>query len=557
MTDASLRQSLLLAVLSVVLVAGCPPADPVNPPPPPPIPPPPPVSSIVVKPANPTILIGGTPGGLTVDLLDQNGNLVTGAAGSVAWSALAPIVTFTPTSPLVTQLTGVSPGSTTVTAVFTPTPSGATRQATTTVTVAPQQITTVSLSPAMATIPALTSATPFTPTFRDQNGGLMAGTHTVTWQSSNTGIATIGLGSGTITGVTPGGPVTIRATSSANQSVFGDAVVFISAAPFTPVNIAYALAEQPSAASYTADPALQFNGLGGPITVTRQGTGQYAVTIPGFGGAAGASRIPFVTAVTSSSVVCLALGWNMIGAADATVAVDCSTANGVLTDSRFSIFAVGEGGLPGRFAFANSGPLPAGFAPVTLGTASAWSSTLGSPQLARDNTTIVGRFLLTLKSTTPLATDVPVVQPSGASGARCQLSSWSAVLDILCFPAGAITGFADARFSGMLLDQGRAGKRFGAVHSGGLAVVSRNSTGGLNTVSSTGTGIWRVTFGNLGRPAGAKETVLVTAQAISGAAFCNPSNWSTLGNDLVVDVVCFNGAGALSNLPTFIAVLIE
>jgi len=491
-----------------------------------------------------------------VELLDQNGNPITGAAGSVAWTAQTPILTFTQSIQLFTELTAASLGSTTVTAVFTPIPSGATRQASTIVTVAAQQITSLTLTPATASVTIGTPEAPFTVTMRDQKGDPMAGVHNVSWLSGNTGIATIGLSSGMITGVTAGGPVTIRATADANQSVFGDAQVSISGAPLTPVKIAYALAEQPTAASYTADPASQFNGLGGPITVTRQGTGQYTVTIPGFGAAAGASRIPFVSAVGASSVVCLALGWNMIGAPDAMVTIDCSTANGMLTDSKFSIFAVGEGGLPGRFAFANSGPLPVGLAPVTLGAASAWSSTLGSPQLVRDNISIVGRFLLTLKSTTPPATDVPIVQPSGATGARCQLSSWSAVLDIVCFPVGSIV-FADARFSAMLLEQGRAGKRFGAVHSGGLAVVSRNSAGGLNTVSSTGTGTWRVTFGNLGRQAGAKETVLISAQALSGAAACNPSTWTTVGNDLVVDVVCFDGAGALSNFPAFLALLIE
>jgi hypothetical protein len=50
--------------------------------------------------------------------------------------------------------------------------------------------------------------------------------------------------------------------------------------------------------------------------------------------------------------------------------------------------------------------------------------------------------------------------------------------------------------------------------------------------------------------------MLVTAHALFGAAACTPSAWSTVGGNLVVDVACFNGAGAAAN-NDFVVVVIE
>lgn len=152
---------------------------------------------------------------------------------------------------------------------------------------------------------------------------------------------------------------------------------------------------------------------------------------------------------------------------------------------------------------------------------------------------------------------MPVVQPAGATTARCSLSSRGSTQDIVCFGAGSAgLPFVDAQFSGMFMEQGRAGKRFGAVHST-FASVSRNSTGSSNTVTALGGGSYRVTFANLGRPAGAKETVLVATQALFSSVHCNPSGWTTVVTDLVVDVVCFNGAGGAPIGQEIIVVVIE
>jgi uncharacterized protein YjdB len=509
-----------------------------------------PLHHIAITPANPALIVGTTRQ-LAADLLDQDGFPTTGTPGSVVWS----LPTHAPVTISATGLvTAVAVGTVTVTATYTAATPNLT--ATTVVTITAVPIGSVTVTPPTASVAVGASAVPFTATVRDINGLILPGTG-VTWQSLNTGVATVGAVSGTVTGVAAG-TATIRAISDGNVSIFGDAQLTVTAPAPSAALIAYAVADQPASASYTADLTAQFNGQGGAITVTRSGTGQYTVTIPGFGGAGGASRIPFVNAVSTTGVVCLAVSWSMIGVTDATVRVDCSTAAGALTDSKFTIFAAGQGALPGRFAFANSGALPAGTTPVTLGAGAAWSSSGLSPTLTRDGSSAAGLFDLGLRLPTGAFVDVAVVQPAGATTARCQVSSWGPSQGIGCFPAGAAGGaLADAQFSGMFVYEGRAGKRFGAVHSTSVA-LSRNSAGGGNSVASLGGGAYRATFGSLGHSAGGRETVLVTAHVgFSFSAFCNPSAWNTVGADLVVDIACFNGAGTPITFADFIVVVIE
>src|SRR5579872_3122969 len=74
---------------------------------------------------------------------------------------------------------------------------------------------------------------------------------------------------------------------------------------------------------------------------------------------------------------------------------------------------------------------------------------------------------------------------------------------------------------------------------------SWNSIGGANTISRSGTGLYRVTFGGLAAPGkalGNGGTVQVTASGFDNA-YCNPRIWSAVNADIAVDVACFNPAG--------------
>jgi len=74
------------------------------------------------------------------------------------------------------------------------------------------------------------------------------------------------------------------------------------------------------------------------------------------------------------------------------------------------------------------------------------------------------------------------------------------------------------------------------------AGYSYNSTGGANTITRSGVGVYAVTFAGLVPPAAPFGNVQVTAYG-GGAGYCKVASW--VGTpDLTVSVRCFDGAGA-------------
>lgn len=366
--------------------------------------------------------------------------------------------------------------------------------------------------------------------------------------------------SGLVTALAPG-VATVTATLG---TLSGQATVTVTAAPAV-ARIAYAMVDQAGAVV----PGYDFNGLGGPMSGQRQAAGRYRVTLPGFGGAPGDSRLPLVNAVSAGATVCVAIDWTMIGVTDATVDVQCTDPAGTDVDSHFVLLAVGQGGLPGDFAFGYSGPvnaMPSVGTTLTLPAASAWSSG-GSVQLRREGTSPTGRYLVLtgLPQAPPVAFAV-VQAPLGAANSRCTLGSFGAALDVVCYPPGSIS-FGDAPFAGMLLSQGRPGMRIASVWANAPSTSSyqapviarRNSGGGAITISRSAVGTYQLVFEGLGRPdAGRREVVMVSTQALFAPGTCRLSApWSTAtGANLTVNVRCVNGAGTASD-ETFFVVVVE
>lgn len=368
--------------------------------------------------------------------------------------------------------------------------------------------------------------------------------------------------------ITPGGLVTAVAAGTATAvatsgSVNGQTSVTVTAAP-AQARLAYGLV----AGSGTPDAAYGFNSLGGALTAVRQAVGRYQVTIPGFGGAAGESRLPFVNAISGAQTVCVAVDWTMIGVTDATVNVECTEPAGIFVDSDFVVMAIGQGGLPGDLAFGYSGPV-AGMPPVgttaTLPAATAWS-TAGSVQFRRDDVTPNGRYqmLLGLPVAPPVAFAV-VQAPAGQANSRCTIASYSGSLDVVCYPPGSAT-FGNAPFVGMLLEQGRPGQRIASAWANAPSTASyqapvfarRNSAGGSITIQRTAVGTYQVQFQGMGRPAAARrEVVMVTTQALFSPGTCRLSApWSpSVAVDLTVHVRCIDGSGVASDQAFFILVI--
>ena len=88
---------------------------------------------------------------------------------------------------------------------------------------------------------------------------------------------------------------------------------------------------------------------------------------------------------------------------------------------------------------------------------------------------------------------------------------------------------------------------YGVAHNGSAtspyaASLAYNSSGGAITVSHDSTGAYRVTIAGQRAPAGESETILISGYG-PGNHFCFLArDWSTVGNDVVVDIRCASRA---------------
>ncbi|HET7297058.1 MAG TPA: Ig-like domain-containing protein, partial [Gemmatimonadales bacterium] len=174
-----------------------------------------PVATVTVSPASASVVAGQTQQ-LTATVRDANGNVLTGR--TVSWSSNNAGVANVNGTGLVTA--GAA-GSATITA----TSEGKTGTSAITVTAVP--VATVSVSPSSASV-QVGQTQQLTATPKDANGNPLTG-RTITWQSSDNTIAAVN-GSGLVTGVAAGGPVTITATSEGKS---GTASVTVTASTGT------------------------------------------------------------------------------------------------------------------------------------------------------------------------------------------------------------------------------------------------------------------------------------------------------------------------------------
>ena len=178
-----------------------------------------PVASVSVSPATPSVIVGQTVQ-LTATAYDANNNVLTGRA--VTWSSSNTGIATVSSSGVVT---GVAAGSATITA----TSEG--KSGTASVTVTPPPVASVTVAPTTASV-IVGQTVQLTATTRDANNNVLTG-RTVTWASSNTGIATVS-SSGVVTGVAAGS-ATITATSEGKS---GTASVTVTPVPVASVSVA-------------------------------------------------------------------------------------------------------------------------------------------------------------------------------------------------------------------------------------------------------------------------------------------------------------------------------
>lgn len=163
------------------------------------------VASVSVSPATPSVTAGGTTT-LSATALDSKGVTVPGA--TFVWSSSNPSVATVSGSGLVSAVTAG-------TASITASSGGKSASANLTVnTPAPAAVATVALSPGSVTLDAGKTAT-VTATLKDAAGNVLTG-RSITWSSSNSGVATVSA-SGVVTAVASGS-ATVTATSDGKSA---------------------------------------------------------------------------------------------------------------------------------------------------------------------------------------------------------------------------------------------------------------------------------------------------------------------------------------------------
>src|SRR5438309_1635827 len=181
------------------------------------------VASVTISPAPASVQVGQTLQ-LTATPKDSAGGILVGR--TVTWaSGNTSVATVSPSG----QVTGVAPGSATITA----TSEGKTSTAAITVTTVP--VASVTVSPATASV-AVGQTLQLTATPKDSTGTALTG-RSVTWVSSNPGIATVSSNGLVTSGAV--GTATITATSEGKA---GSAAVTVTPVPVASVAVAPATA---------------------------------------------------------------------------------------------------------------------------------------------------------------------------------------------------------------------------------------------------------------------------------------------------------------------------
>jgi hypothetical protein len=206
--------------------------------------------------------------------------------------------------------------------------------------------------------------------------------------------------------------------------------------PTTPgVAGGYVTADQPTASSYTPDPANQWNSVGGTITINHGSSpGVYFVKFPGQSFSGGTVQ---VTAVGSGSEHCKVGDWGQTGLSDQVVTVYCFTTGGSLVDTTFSaLLAVQWPNYPVNgygYVWADE---PSSSSYVVTGTRTRVYTGNPSPGPVTVTRTGLGRYSVVFKGLGSTSKEPTHVQVTGYGGAAhtCKTTGWSSdTIQVACF----------------------------------------------------------------------------------------------------------------------------
>jgi probable HAF family extracellular repeat protein len=308
--------------------------------------------------------------------------------------------------------------------------------------------------------------------------------------------------------------------------------------------IAYAWANQPTAASYTPAPQYAYNSAGGLIQIARQSTGVYDVafeSLPGWGNN-GLSSAAAVTAYGSSTIAC-SLASYASSPNRAVATVSCfNVVTKVLADSRFTVLVVGNQSVPAPSAFVFSG----GGAPIPPPNP-AWSWTSGNNAIAVSHNPGPGDYNVLLGTgNTPKSAEL--VTASGGARRCNNAAGTSGGLRVRCYDLNGAP--SDERFWVVQVAGGLPDRRLGFAVANQPAAASYtpaastafNSSGDAIIATRSSVGRYAIAFAGLQKLAGHTEHVQVTSIGTT-LSTCNVVNWGNSDNRLRVLVECRNGAG--------------
>ena len=182
-----------------------------------------PINAVVISPQSSNLLVGQQQT-LTAEVTDNSGNPIPGS--TVTFSSGAPgLATIAASGPLTAVVTAVAPGQVTITG------TSGTKSGTATINVAAVPVGSVTVTPTPDTV-TLGGTVQLTATLKDSAGNTLTG-RAVTWQSLNTGVATVSA-SGLVTSVNIG----TAAITAASGGKVGLAEVTVNQVPIASVTIA-------------------------------------------------------------------------------------------------------------------------------------------------------------------------------------------------------------------------------------------------------------------------------------------------------------------------------
>ncbi|HEY1368425.1 MAG TPA: hypothetical protein VGF23_14985 [Gaiellaceae bacterium] len=303
----------------------------------------------------------------------------------------------------------------------------------------------------------------------------------------------------------------------------------------------YVWANSPASPSYTPSTTYQRNSTGALNTITRSGVGAYLVKFSNLGIYYGGTVN--VTAYGSGSETCKVLSWGPV-LADMNVGVRCFDAAGNPVDAMFTASftrPVSSASFGYVWAYTGNG---------VLGGSYQFNSTGAANSITNPS---VGSYIVSLPNLGGPGGAVKVTAYGGGN-AHCKVGYWTwsgttENVNVLCqTPAGAPVNsmftMTFHRTMGLLGVSTGLGWKVGYAWSG-LGAYSYNSSGGVNSISTSGVGAYQLTMPGL---ATSRGHVQVSAYG-GGTARCKVSSWGTSGANEVANIRCFDAAGAPVNAP--------